>query len=178
MKRLTAICVSFMLIFLIAHTHADSREDMMRDYEKLTKKGWNKVDSHRSFISKWKDNIGDLTTIYEKAASSSPNDPVVLYALGYVYATGDSPKKAASPLRDKAIQQFQTALDLKPDFLLAHFSVGSMYLRSKNDEQAEVEFRSAAKLLDKSASAKIIHPNAAARTKSRLSAKIKSLKGN
>jgi small subunit ribosomal protein S20 len=44
-------------------------------------------------------------------------------------------------------------------------------------EQAESELRKAAKLLDKSAAKHVIHRNAAARAKSRLSAKIKTLKG-
>jgi len=46
-----------------------------------------------------------------------------------------------------------------------------------NAEQAETELRKAAKLLDQSAAKHVIHRNAAARTKSRLSAKIKKLKG-
>lgn len=43
-------------------------------------------------------------------------------------------------------------------------------------EKANAEFRVATKKLDKAASRNIIHPNAAARTKSRLSRTIKALK--
>jgi small subunit ribosomal protein S20 len=43
-------------------------------------------------------------------------------------------------------------------------------------EQAEAEFRLAAKKLDLAAARKVIHRNAAARTKSRLSARIKAVK--
>jgi len=43
-------------------------------------------------------------------------------------------------------------------------------------ELAEAEFRLATKKLDRAGSRKIIHPNATARTKSRLSAKIKAMK--
>jgi small subunit ribosomal protein S20 len=46
-----------------------------------------------------------------------------------------------------------------------------------NVEQAEAELRTATKLLDKSAAHHVIHRNAAARVKSRLSARIKKLKG-
>ncbi len=46
-----------------------------------------------------------------------------------------------------------------------------------NVDQAETELRTAAKLLDKSAASRVIHRNAAARVKSRLSARIKTLKG-
>ena len=50
-------------------------------------------------------------------------------------------------------------------------------VKAGSAEQAETELRKAAKLLDKSAAKHVIHRNAAARTKSRLSAKIKTLKG-
>jgi small subunit ribosomal protein S20 len=46
-----------------------------------------------------------------------------------------------------------------------------------NVEQAEKELSAAAKLLDKSAAKKVIHRNAASRLKSRLSARVKKLKG-
>jgi small subunit ribosomal protein S20 len=46
-----------------------------------------------------------------------------------------------------------------------------------NVEQAETELRVVAKKVDKAAAKKIIHVNAAARVKSRLSAKVKKLKG-
>ena len=43
-------------------------------------------------------------------------------------------------------------------------------------ERAETEFRVAAKRLDRAGAKNIIHPNSAARIKSRLSAKIKAIK--
>jgi small subunit ribosomal protein S20 len=46
-----------------------------------------------------------------------------------------------------------------------------------NVEQAETELRQSAKVLDRAAARKVIHPNAAARTKSRLSTRVKTLKG-
>ncbi len=45
-----------------------------------------------------------------------------------------------------------------------------------NVETAESEFRLATKKLDRAGDRRVIHPNAAARVKSRLSAKIKALK--
>jgi small subunit ribosomal protein S20 len=50
-------------------------------------------------------------------------------------------------------------------------------VKSGNVDQAEKEFRTAAKLLDKSAAKHVIHRNAAARVKSRLSTRVKKLKG-
>jgi small subunit ribosomal protein S20 len=45
-------------------------------------------------------------------------------------------------------------------------------------EAGEAQFRLAAKKLDKAAAKRIIHPNAAARIKSRLTAALKSLKAS
>jgi len=50
-------------------------------------------------------------------------------------------------------------------------------ISSKNIEQSESEFRAFVKKLDKAAAANVIHANAAARTKSRLSSAIRALKG-
>lgn len=49
-------------------------------------------------------------------------------------------------------------------------------VQAGNLEQAQAELRVTAKKLDQAAAKKTIHKNAAARTKSRLSARIKSLK--
>jgi small subunit ribosomal protein S20 len=49
-------------------------------------------------------------------------------------------------------------------------------LKAGNVEQAETELRETAKKLDRAATRHVIHANAAARTKSRLSAKIKKIK--
>jgi small subunit ribosomal protein S20 len=49
-------------------------------------------------------------------------------------------------------------------------------IEAGNVEQAQAEFKAAAKKLDKAASQKVLHRNAAARTKSRLSARIKAAK--
>lgn len=49
-------------------------------------------------------------------------------------------------------------------------------VKSGNVEQAETEFRIASKKLDRAGARNILHPNAAARIKSRLSAGIKAIK--
>jgi small subunit ribosomal protein S20 len=49
--------------------------------------------------------------------------------------------------------------------------------QSGNPDQAETELRVAAKKLDQAAAKRVIHRNAAARLKSRLSAKVKAAKG-
>jgi small subunit ribosomal protein S20 len=48
---------------------------------------------------------------------------------------------------------------------------------AKDLEKSQAEFRSLVKKLDRAASRNVIHANAAARTKSRLSTAIKALKG-
>ena len=49
-------------------------------------------------------------------------------------------------------------------------------ITAKDVEKSETEFRSLTKKLDRAATGNVIHPNAAARTKSRLSKAIKTLK--
>ncbi|MFV2066594.1 MAG: 30S ribosomal protein S20 [Pirellulales bacterium] len=49
-------------------------------------------------------------------------------------------------------------------------------IAESNQEACEAEFRLAVQKLDKAAAKRIIHPNKAARTKSRLSAAIKAVK--
>lgn len=49
-------------------------------------------------------------------------------------------------------------------------------IKAGNAEEAETEFRAAAKELDRAGSRNIIHANAAARVKSRLSSQIKAIK--
>ena len=49
-------------------------------------------------------------------------------------------------------------------------------LEAGNVDQAEKEFQEASKQLDRAGTRHVIHPNAAARTKSRLSARIKKSK--
>ncbi len=50
-------------------------------------------------------------------------------------------------------------------------------IKTGDAKKADAEFRVAAQKLDRAAVHRVIHPNAAARTKSRLSARIKLLKG-
>lgn len=50
-------------------------------------------------------------------------------------------------------------------------------IAAKEVETSQTEFRTLVKKLDKAAAHNVIHPNRAARTKSRLSAAIKALKG-
>jgi small subunit ribosomal protein S20 len=49
-------------------------------------------------------------------------------------------------------------------------------IAAKDYEKSQTEFRQLTKKLDRAAARYVIHPNAAARTKSRLSAAIKALK--
>lgn len=49
-------------------------------------------------------------------------------------------------------------------------------IADKKLEESQTEFKALVKKLDRAATAKVIHANAAARTKSRLSAAIKALK--
>jgi small subunit ribosomal protein S20 len=50
-------------------------------------------------------------------------------------------------------------------------------IAAKKADESVTEFRTLARKLDQAAASKVIHPNRAARTKSRLSRAIKALKG-
>ena len=136
MKRLFAIFIICTLTVATAYAQDDSREKMAKDYEQLIKKGLNNVDSHRSFIQKWKEKSDELIPIYENLAANSPDNPVIQYALGYLYGITEKDEFA-----DQAIFAFQKAIELDPNFLMAHFSLGGMYLRKKNYKPAEIEFQ-------------------------------------
>jgi len=138
MKRLLALCI--ICIFAVAITHAQDkqREEMMRDYERMMKKEPGNIEVHRSFISKWSSRTEDLIYVYENAISSSPGNVALQYALGYVYAITEKEE-----LLDKAIQQFQKAAELDPNLLMAHFSLGAMYLKKGEYNLAEVELQKA-----------------------------------
>jgi small subunit ribosomal protein S20 len=85
-------------------------------------------------------------------------------------------KSAAKRLRQNIVRRTRNR-SLKRDLRTRHKRVEEA-IAAGNMEQAEAEFRATAKKLDQAAGNRVIHRNAAARTKSRLSARIKAAKGN
>lgn len=75
-----------------------------------------------------------------------------------------------SIVRNERNRSAKKALRTECKKVLAAVSAGDV-------EKAETELRAATKLVDKTAAKRIIHSNAASRVKSRLSAKVKKLKG-
>ena len=84
-------------------------------------------------------------------------------------------KSAAKRLRQNTIRRTKNRA-LKRDLRTRHKRVEEA-LEAGNVEQAEAEFKATVKKLDQAACKRVIHRNAAARTKSRLSARIKAAKG-
>ena len=83
-------------------------------------------------------------------------------------------KSAAKRLRQNTIRRTQNR-SIKRDLRTRHKRVEEA-IEAGNVEQAEEAFRATAKKLDQAACKRVIHRNAAARTKSRLSARIKAAK--
>jgi small subunit ribosomal protein S20 len=83
-------------------------------------------------------------------------------------------KSAAKRLRQSTIRRARNR-SAKRDLRTQNKHV-EIALESGNVEQVEKEFRAAAKKLDQAAAHGTIHRNAASRTKSRLSARIKAAK--
>lgn len=75
-----------------------------------------------------------------------------------------------SIIRNERNRSAKKALRTECKKVLAAVKAGSV-------ETAETELRTATKMVDKTAAKRVIHRNAAARIKSRLSAKVKKLKG-
>jgi small subunit ribosomal protein S20 len=84
-------------------------------------------------------------------------------------------KSAAKRLRQSTIRRTRNR-SLKRDLRTRNKHVEAA-LAAGNVELAETQFRVAVKKLDQAAAKRAIHRNAAARTKSRLSARIKAAKG-
>jgi small subunit ribosomal protein S20 len=83
-------------------------------------------------------------------------------------------KSAAKRLRQNTIRRTQNR-SIKRDLRTRHKRVEEA-IAAGNLEQAAEEFRTTVKKLDQAACKRVIHRNAAARTKSRLSARIKAAK--
>lgn len=134
MKRIVFICLIFLIS--ISYSYSQQSEDLINEHDKLMQTNPTNAIAHRNFIAKWKDRSNQLIPIYEKLANNSPNNPVFQYALGYTYAITEKDEYV-----DRAIESFKKALELDPNFMLAHFSLGSMYLRKNDYRQAEIELQ-------------------------------------
>ena len=139
-------CLIFAFLFLatISYAQVDQKNELLKDYDRLMKSEPNKIDAHRTFITKWKDRTDDLVSIYDKLANSSPNNTLYQYSLGYVYASSGKDENI-----DKAIEFFRKAVELDPNLITAHFSLGSMYLKKGDYKSAEIELQKSIELDDK-----------------------------
>ncbi len=142
LKRVVFIYLFFLI--LISYAYSQQSTDIISEYNKLMQTSPNSAEAHRNFIAKWKDKSSELIVIYEKLINDSPNNPVFQYALGYAYAITEKDEYI-----DTSIDLFKKALEMDPNFTLAHFSLGSMYLRKGDYKQAEIELQKTIDLDDK-----------------------------
>ena len=139
--KISFVFIFTLLIAVVTYAQTDPKAELIKDYDKLMKSDSDKIDAHRNFITKWKDNTDDLIPIYEKLANSSPDKPLYQYTLGYVYASSSK-----NEYINKAIASFKRTIELDPKFTIAHFSLGSMYLRKEDYKSAEVELQKSIEL--------------------------------
>ncbi|MGQ9609665.1 MAG: tetratricopeptide repeat protein [bacterium] len=134
LKHIIFICIIFLIS--IAYSYSQLSDDFINEYNLLMQTNPTNAFAHRNLIAKWMNNSNLLIPVYENLANNSPNNPVFQYALGFTYAITENDEYV-----DKAIESFKKALDLDPNFMLAHFSLGSMYLRKNDYRQAEIELQ-------------------------------------
>ncbi len=142
MKRIVFIYLIFTI--LISYAYSQQPTDIINEHNKLMQTNPNSAEAHRNFIAKWKDKSTEIISIYEKLINNSPNNPVFQYALGYAYAITEKDEYI-----DTAIELFKKALELDPNFVLSHFSLGSMYMKKGDYKRAEIELQKTIDLDDK-----------------------------
>ncbi|WP_020589232.1 tetratricopeptide repeat protein [Desulfobacter curvatus] len=77
------------------------------------------------------DRFGDSIHAYEKALSIEPNHPHVLTDLGVMYRRNNEP--------EKALKAFSKAVAVQPDFEIAWFNKGIVYMHDLNDIPKAIE---------------------------------------
>ncbi|MGB9595641.1 MAG: tetratricopeptide repeat protein, partial [Candidatus Poribacteria bacterium] len=143
-KRIYIFIFVFLFLAVMCYGQADTRNELMKEYDKLMKSDPNRLDAHRNFIAKWKGRTDDLVSLYGKLVNNSPNNALYQYSLGYVYASSGRDENI-----DKAIESFKKAVELDQNFTMAHFSLGSMLLKKGDYKSAEIELQKAIELDDK-----------------------------
>jgi len=77
------------------------------------------------------DRFGDAINAYEKSLSIEPNHPHVLTDLGVMYRRNNEP--------EKALKAFSNAIAAQPDFEIAWFNKGVVYMHDLNDIPKAIE---------------------------------------
>ena len=100
------------------------RETLKKDYAEILNAAHKKLERHRGLVKKWRErgHLTDLIRLYEADAAIGGTDADVYYGLGYAYAI-----QGGDGALEKAETQFQRAIALQGDLLLAHFSLGGVY---------------------------------------------------
>jgi type IV pilus assembly protein PilF len=81
------------------------------------------------------DDVGSAMRYLTAADQKQPNDPLIQYDLGDAYDTRGMP--------EKAMEYFQTAVKLKPDYSEAHNAIGKLYAQLGKTDEALQAFQQA-----------------------------------
>lgn len=100
------------------------RETLEKDYAEILNAAHKKLERHRGLVNKWRDrgHLTDLIRLYEADAAAEDAHAALHYGLGYAYAI-----QGSESALEKAETQFQRAISLQANLLLAHYSLGGVY---------------------------------------------------
>lgn len=142
-KETTSLIIglTFFLVTTIGYTQEKWEIDMRKDFENVLKTDRNAPEKHRELIEKWREegHLIELTTLYESVKPSKQDDAPFLYGLGYVYVLTNPNLKAATD--EKAIANFETAIELDPSLFWAHYSLGAVYKKQERYDEALTKFK-------------------------------------
>lgn len=144
MKRIAKsiiIGLTFLLITSIAIAQEKWEINLRKDFEKVLKSNKNVPEKHRDLIEKWKEegHLSDLTTLYESVKPNKQDDAPFFYGLGYVYVLANPNIKATTD--EKAIDNFETAIQLDPSLFWAHYSLGAVFKKHERYDEALTKFK-------------------------------------
>lgn len=144
MKKITtSISIGIIFLLIISMTYAQEKleEKMRKDFEKVLKTKKNAPEKHRELIEKWKEegHLSNLTILYESVKSNKQDDAPFFYGLGYVYILTSPNLKAATD--EKAIANFETAIQIDPSLFWAHYSLGAVYKKQERYDEALTKFK-------------------------------------
>ena len=123
-----------------------SRKDkkaLLRDYGKTIRSKSKHAERHRGLVAKWgkKGHLSKLIQLYEADTRNSENiDSAQVahlhYGLGYAYMSAEEGSSKDRDFSSDAITQFEQAVQLDANHLLAHYDLGRLYQRRKQYDQA------------------------------------------
>ena len=144
MKTITTaliLILSFVALFNTVYAQEKWEIDMQKDFAKVLKARKDAPQQHREYIVKWRKNghLSDVTLLYEAQKQNYASNAAYIYGLGYAYALTDI--NVNPDAENKAIANYEIALQLDPSMFWPHFSLGAIYQKQEKYDQALTKFK-------------------------------------